>query len=119
MHSKELQQPPLLILPYSRVERVASNVPLNSKPRHAVEEARARKLRKFAAIFRQDDGTLSFPAAATYYEDLLNGGGLHPPPQSQFLMGHRLQAANCYPTQNVEFPHLPTTSWEMKVRYQM
>ncbi len=119
MHSKELQQPPLLILPYSHLDAVASTIPLGYKPRHAVDEARARKLRKFVGVFREA-GLLNFPAAATYYEDLLNGGGLHPPPQSQFLMGHRLHAAtSCYPTQNVEFPHLPTTSWEMKVRYQM
>ena len=86
MHSKALQQPPLLVLPFSQVGNVAALAPTSLKPEHEIDEKRERELRKFAAMFRNPREQLHFHLAANYYEELL-AAVAKPIPNSAFLVG--------------------------------
>ena len=119
MHSKELQQPPLLCIPLTFLNRLNTQLPANLKPRHVVDDDRKRKLGKFAGIFRNRAQGVTFQNAASYYEELASGGPMNlAVPESTVLSSLVRSNAHCEPTNNAEFPHLPATSWELKVRFK-
>ena len=119
MHSKELQQPPLLCIPLTFLNRLNTQLPANLKPRHVVDDDRKRKLGKFAGIFRNRAQGVTFQNAASYYEELASGGPMNlAVPESTVLSSLVRNNALCEPTNNAEFPHLPATSWELKVRFK-
>lgn len=119
MHSKMLQQPPLLCIPLLYLNRLSTQLPTVLKCRHAVDEDRKRKLIKFAGVFRDRAHGVTFDKAASYYEELASGGPQDiAVPASAVLTSLTRFTTQYEATSNAEFPHLPATSWELKVRFK-
>ena len=70
-------------------------------------------------MFRNRAQGVTFQKAASYYEELASGGPMNlVVPESTVLSSLVRNNAFCEATDNAEFPHLPHTSWELKVRFR-
>jgi len=108
-----LQQPPVLVMPRDRLNRLAPFPDRLDKLPEVSAERRA-ELRKLAGAVRAE-----MPRSAAYLESLANR-------QSMFAADLKPltwlpQASEpelpLEPTRNPAFPNLPETSWELKVRF--
>ena len=109
MRDKHLQQPPVLVLPTVRMNRVQGHSPTTVEP-VAVVPARAVQLNAMASMYEKDSYRL-FAAAAALRTMALSVAG--PPLEAGWLAEPPLPNAPVQQTLNEYFDHLPQISWHM------
>ena len=117
MGSTGLLQPPVLVLPVNRANRVRA-CPVTSAPRHVFSEDRRKELRSLASVC---DADLGLHRAAHYLRRLVcsDQADLRPPTHD-WLAG--IAVAPPPPvetTGNEHFPHLPPPAWQLKVKFRI
>jgi hypothetical protein len=120
MHSTSLEQPPLLCLARQYVSAMHGDQPTNIMPRLTIDDDRRKELQKMIGIFdteKHGSFNLYLPKAAKYYREHLAGRTEATKP-SAFLACHRSSTQTLGKSDNIEFPHLPGTAWELKVRWK-
>ena len=122
MHSTNLHAPPLLVLPVDRLRRIATREPRRVLPAHPFMEDRLKELNAAAKLFKNEKNKLYdyyVPAASKYYLDLIEARRQAVlVPSSTFLQSHSVGPRQILRTSNEHFPHLPTSGWELKVRFK-
>ena len=120
MHSSDLQQPPLMVLPASRCrEETMHPAPRTTVPREPFTDDRCKELRALASLLRAPHFDLQRGADAL--EKLAEG---EPPvpaelaPTSWLASDEADYFAPMVPSGNELYPHLPESSWHLLVRFK-
>ena len=117
MGSTGLLQPPVLVLPVNRANRVRA-CPVTSAPRHTFSDDRRKELRSLASVC---DADLGLHRAAHYLRRLVCSDQAElRPPTHDWLAG--IAVAPPPPvetTGNEHFPHLPPPAWQLKVKVRI
>jgi hypothetical protein len=116
MGSRDLHQPPLLVLPVARarlVQPLPSTIPV---PRRPLDENRRKELYALADTCQDQ---LQLPSAAQYLRKLANSDqaivSLAPFHWVGQVPAQRLRVTE---SANPHFPHLPEPTWQLRVRFR-
>ena len=116
MGSTDLLQPPLLVLPINRANRVPVP-PVISAPRNEYTEDRRKELRSLALVC---DTEIGLQRAARYLRYLAcsDQADLQPPTHNWLVGVAVAPPPPAEPTGNQHFPHLPPLAWQLKVKFR-
>jgi len=114
MRDRRLQQAPLLILPRDRCERIQVPGPTSHIPVEISGDRRA-KLERLAHILEKD--IYGYYRAAQKIREMLRGTVPDFPALGWLGEAPKCLEALAPATKNIQFPHLPETSWHVQVRY--
>ena len=114
MRDKRLQQPPVLVLPQARCDRVLFPGPQSTEPIN-MSDARANQLETMAIVIERD--LYGYPAAARELRELARRRGAPPLPAPGWLEEPPVPQPPVVDVGNEYFGHLPDMSWHMHARF--
>jgi len=116
MGSTGLLQPPVLVLPANRANKV-HRTPGAAASRRPYSEDRCKELQSLASVCEAD---LGLPRAADYLRHLVGSDQVgRQPLNHDWLAGVAVAPLPpAEPTGNEYFPHLPPPAWQLKVKFR-